>query len=173
MVDSVPCWSTPTRACPRPGTCSARALRLGLRPIVVVNKVDRPQADPFGALDKTFELFWNWEPPMSRLIPRHIRLGAEGWFTHNPDTGPARHGRALRDHRKRSTAAPGQAQRSFPHADLHPRLSDYMGRIGCGRVLGDAPAGMSWYALHPLDRPSRGGRLGGHRQRSTRSAIYG
>jgi GTP-binding protein len=34
-----------------------RALRLGLRPIVVVNKVDRPHSDPHGALDKTFDLF--------------------------------------------------------------------------------------------------------------------
>ena len=34
-----------------------RALRLGLRPIVVVNKVDRPNADPHDALNKTFDLF--------------------------------------------------------------------------------------------------------------------
>ncbi len=34
-----------------------RSLRLGLRPIVIVNKVDRPQADPVNALHKTFDLF--------------------------------------------------------------------------------------------------------------------
>ena len=34
-----------------------RSLRLGLRPIVIVNKVDRPLADPVGALHKTFDLF--------------------------------------------------------------------------------------------------------------------
>ena len=34
-----------------------RALRLGVRPIVVGNKVDRPFADPHVALDKTFDLF--------------------------------------------------------------------------------------------------------------------
>jgi len=34
-----------------------RALRLGLHPIVIVNKADRPNADPDGALDKTFDLF--------------------------------------------------------------------------------------------------------------------
>ena len=34
-----------------------RALRQGLRPIVVVNKVDRPNADPSVALDRTFDLF--------------------------------------------------------------------------------------------------------------------
>src|SRR5512140_3885007 len=34
-----------------------RALRLGLRPIVIVNKADRPLSDPHSALDKTMDLF--------------------------------------------------------------------------------------------------------------------
>jgi GTP-binding protein len=34
-----------------------KALEKGLRPIVVVNKIDRPQANPDGAIDKVFDLF--------------------------------------------------------------------------------------------------------------------
>ncbi|MEM8809350.1 MAG: translational GTPase TypA [Cyanobacteria bacterium P01_G01_bin.38] len=34
-----------------------KALEKGLRPIVVVNKIDRPQADPMGAVDKVLDLF--------------------------------------------------------------------------------------------------------------------
>src|SRR6187549_1263905 len=34
-----------------------KSLELGLKPIVVVNKVDRPGAKPHDALDKTFALF--------------------------------------------------------------------------------------------------------------------
>src|SRR3970040_2255287 len=34
-----------------------RALRLGMKPIVLVNKVDRPNANPQSALEKTFNLF--------------------------------------------------------------------------------------------------------------------
>jgi GTP-binding protein len=34
-----------------------KALEKGLRPIVVVNKIDRPQAEPYGAIDKVFDLF--------------------------------------------------------------------------------------------------------------------
>ncbi|MCU0535075.1 MAG: translational GTPase TypA [Hydrococcus sp. Prado102] len=34
-----------------------KALEKGLRPIVVVNKIDRPQAEPYGAVDKVFDLF--------------------------------------------------------------------------------------------------------------------
>jgi GTP-binding protein len=35
----------------------SRALKMGLNPIVVVNKIDRPHASPDAALDKTFDLF--------------------------------------------------------------------------------------------------------------------
>ncbi|MFB2834491.1 translational GTPase TypA [Floridanema evergladense] len=34
-----------------------KALEKGLRPIVIVNKIDRPQADPHGAIDKVLDLF--------------------------------------------------------------------------------------------------------------------
>lgn len=34
-----------------------KALEKGLRPIVLVNKIDRPQADPHGAIDKVLDLF--------------------------------------------------------------------------------------------------------------------
>lgn len=34
-----------------------KALEKGLRPIVVINKIDRPNAEPYGAIDKVFDLF--------------------------------------------------------------------------------------------------------------------
>ncbi|MEM9246467.1 MAG: GTP-binding protein, partial [Cyanobacteria bacterium P01_F01_bin.153] len=34
-----------------------KALEKGLRPIVVVNKIDRPRVDPMSAIDKVFDLF--------------------------------------------------------------------------------------------------------------------
>ena len=45
MADGACCWSTPPRGrCRRRGSCSQKALELGLKPIVVVNKIDRPDA---------------------------------------------------------------------------------------------------------------------------------
>lgn len=35
----------------------SKALKLGLKPIVVINKIDRPHADPDRALNETFDLF--------------------------------------------------------------------------------------------------------------------
>ena len=40
---------------------TGKALALGLRPIVVVNKIDRPDARPAEVLDECFELFLNLE----------------------------------------------------------------------------------------------------------------
>src|SRR5210317_1404926 len=38
---------------------TSKALALGLRPIVVLNKVDKPDAEPNRALDECFDLFAN------------------------------------------------------------------------------------------------------------------
>ena len=42
---------------PQPRFVLKKALEKGLRPIVVVNKIDRPQAEPDQAVDKVFDLF--------------------------------------------------------------------------------------------------------------------
>jgi len=74
-----------------------RALRLGLRPIVVVNKVDRPQSDPQGALDKTFDLFLELGATDAQArLPGGLRLGPRGLDRQRPrDRRARRHGRAL------------------------------------------------------------------------------
>ena len=35
-----------------------KSLKLGFRPIVIVNKIDKPAADPKGCVDRVLELFW-------------------------------------------------------------------------------------------------------------------
>jgi GTP-binding protein len=44
---------------PKPQTrfVLSQALKMGLKPVVVLNKIDKPHADPDFALDKTFDLF--------------------------------------------------------------------------------------------------------------------
>ena len=47
------CWSTPPKGrCRRPNSSSARRWRAGLRPIVVINKVDRPDARAAGGAQR-------------------------------------------------------------------------------------------------------------------------
>jgi GTP-binding protein len=59
-----------------------KALELGLRPIVVVNKVDRPGAKPHDALDKTFALFVDLGASDQQLdFPTVYASGRDGWAT--------------------------------------------------------------------------------------------
>ena len=63
-----------------------RALRLGLRPIVVVNKADRPNADPSGALNETFDLFAELGADNDQLdFPVLYGSGLEGWIVNDLD----------------------------------------------------------------------------------------
>ena len=58
MVDASCCWSTPARArCRRPGSCCARRWRAQMPVILVINKVDRPDARIDEVVDETYELF--------------------------------------------------------------------------------------------------------------------
>jgi GTP-binding protein len=114
-----------------------RALRLGFRPIVVVNKVDRPHADPFGALDKTFELFLELGATDEQAdFPVVYGSALEGWVTYDPDTGP-REGMDVLFETIVNEVPPPRTKLDAPFRMQISTLawSDYMGRIGCGRVL--------------------------------------
>ena len=43
--------------CRRPASCCPKAFECGLKPIVVINKIDRPDARPHEALDEILDLF--------------------------------------------------------------------------------------------------------------------
>jgi GTP-binding protein len=114
-----------------------RALRLGLRPIVVVNKVDRPQADPHGALDKTFDLFFELGATDHQADFSVVYGSAlEGWIVRDPDKDPHDGMDALFETIVKDVPPP-KAKMDAPFRMQISTLawSDYLGRIGCGRVL--------------------------------------
>ena len=58
----------------------AKALRLGLRPIVVLNKVDKPDAEPDRALNEVFDLFVALDANEDQLdFPVLYASGRAGW----------------------------------------------------------------------------------------------
>ena len=58
----------------------SKALRLGLRPIVVVNKVDRSDARPHDVHNEVFDLFAALEASDAQLdFPTLFAVGREGW----------------------------------------------------------------------------------------------
>ena len=59
---------------------TGKALSLGLRPIIVVNKIDRPDARPAEVLDEVFELFLNLEANDEQLdFPTLYASGRAGY----------------------------------------------------------------------------------------------
>ena len=121
---------------PQTGTCSCGPCAWASDPSWWSTKSTGPRPIPSGALDKTFELFLELEPPMSRLTSpsytaRRWRAGSR-IIRHRPSR---RHGRALRDHRKRSAAAlVSSTLLSACRSPPSPGATTWA-RIGCGRVL--------------------------------------
>ena len=61
-----------------------KALKLGLRPIVVLNKVDRPHADPDRVLNEAFDLFAAMDATDEQLdFPHLYASGKQGWAVVN------------------------------------------------------------------------------------------
>ena len=101
---------------------TSKALALGLRPIVVLNKVDKPDAEPDRALDECFDLFASLDANDDQLeFSTHVclwpqRLGRCGARRSSP-----RLARIVQpDREPRSGAKAGsQTRRRFPHAGHH------------------------------------------------------
>ncbi|MGP6086115.1 translational GTPase TypA [Antarctobacter jejuensis] len=74
---------------------TSKALALGLRPIVVLNKVDKPDAEPDRALDEVFDLFSALDADEDQLdFPHLYASGRSGWCDADLD-GPRKNLDAL------------------------------------------------------------------------------
>ncbi len=115
----------------------SRSLRLGYRPIVVVNKVDRPHADPQRALEETFDLFLELGATDEQAdFPVLYGSGLDGWLVKDLESTRREGMDDLFETVIESVPAP-QVDRSKPFRMQVSTLawSDYLGRIGCGRAL--------------------------------------
>ncbi|MGY6633578.1 MAG: translational GTPase TypA [Alkalilacustris sp.] len=130
---------------------TAKALALGLRPIVVLNKVDKPAAEPDRALDEVFDLFAALGATEEQLdFPHLYASGINGWCDATLD-GPRADLGALYDMIVAHVPAPAQiAHEGEPFRMLATTLSadPYLGRILTGRVeSGRLAAGATLKAL--------------------------
>ena len=70
---------------------TAKALKLGLKPIVVINKIDRADARPDQVLEEIFDLFVALEASDDQLdFPVLYASGREGWAVAEADQAPGR-----------------------------------------------------------------------------------
>ena len=116
---------------------TAKALALGLRPIVVLNKVDKPDAEPDRALDEVFDLFANLDANDEQLdFPVLYASGRAGWADTELD-GPRQNLDALFDLVVAHVHAPAQvSRRAEPFQMLATTLGadPFLGRILTGRI---------------------------------------
>jgi len=114
-----------------------RALRLGLRPIVIVNKVDRPGAEPDKALDKTFDLFIELGATDEQSdFPVLYGSGLAGWINRDWENDERDGMQALFETIIDKVPAPAVVENApFKMQISSLGWSDYIGRLGCGRVL--------------------------------------
>ncbi len=110
-----------------------KALHLNLRPIVVINKVDKPNCRPDEVHDAVFELFFNLDATEEQLdFPTFYGSGKNGWFndslTQTEDIFP------LMDGIIKYVPAPkvneGPLQLQITSLDY----SSFLGRIAVGKV---------------------------------------
>jgi GTP-binding protein len=113
----------------------SKALECRLQPIVVINKIDRPDARPHEVLDESFELLMDLggEHVLSDF-PHIFATSRGGYATHDPDsTGESM--QPLFDMMLESIPGP-EIDPDAPLQMLVTNLdwSDYIGRIAIGRI---------------------------------------
>ena len=114
-----------------------RALKLGLRPIVIVNKADRLNARPDQALNLTFDLFIDLGASDEQAhFPVLYGSGLNGWFVRDLGTDKHEGMEALFETIINDVPCP-TVDDDGPFVMQVSSLdwNDYIGQIGCGRVL--------------------------------------
>jgi GTP-binding protein len=122
---------------PLPGTkfVLKKALDLDLKPIVVINKVDRKDARPYEVLDEVFELFLSLGANDEQLdFPTIYSVGRQGIATLDLDQ-PGTSLEPLLDAIVSNVPAPqADPDGTFQMLITTIEYNDYLGRLGIGRI---------------------------------------
>ena len=138
-----------------------KALKQGLRPIVVINKIDRPDGRPDAVVDEVFDLFVSLDANDEQLdFPILYASGRDGWCTRELDD-PRENLHPLLDLVVAHVPAPDVAP-DQPFAMLATLLDShpYLGRCLTGRVIqGTARVNMAVKAIDLDGKQIEAGRL--------------
>ncbi len=114
----------------------SQALRIGLRPIVVLNKIDRPHADPDRALNLTFDLFVELGANDEQLDFQICYASGLGGFACREINDPRVDMRPLFELIIEAVPPPpGNLELPFLMQAVSLSYDDFIGRQACGRIL--------------------------------------
>ncbi len=114
----------------------SQALKMGLRPIVVLNKIDRPHANPDRALNLTFDLFLELGANDEQLdFPYIYASGFNGYAINQIGDTPKDLSPLFEMIIQKAPAPAGSLELPFLMQAATLTYDDYVGRQACGRVL--------------------------------------
>lgn len=114
----------------------SKSLKMGLKPIVVLNKIDRPNANPDRVLDLTFDLFSELGATDEQLDFRYCYAsGLTGFAVHHPDDERIDMKPLFELIIDAVPAPPGSMENPFLMHVATISYDDYVGRQACGRIL--------------------------------------
>jgi GTP-binding protein len=112
----------------------SKAMKVGLKPIVAVNKVDRPDARPGEVVNEVFDLFAALDASEEQLdFPILYGSAKEGWMAARPE-GPKASMAPLFDLVLRHVAPPAVEAGPFRMLGTILEANPYLGRIVTGRI---------------------------------------
>jgi GTP-binding protein len=141
-----------------------KALKLGLKPIVVLNKADRPHAQPDRVLNDAFDLFAAIGATDEQLdFPHLYASGKQGWAVKDLEKDEKKDLAPLFDLIVEHVAPPAAEARAgepFRLLSVLIESDPFLGRILTGRVeAGRATPGMAIKALAPDGQEVEKGRV--------------
>lgn len=127
-----------------------KALELGLRPVVVINKVDKPNCRPDEVHDQVFDLFFNLDATEEQLdFPTFYGSSKQGWFnTSLEETDsilPLLDG--ILEHVPAPDAKEGPLRMQITSLDF----SSFLGRIAIGKITQGSVKESEWIGLAQED----------------------
>jgi GTP-binding protein len=113
----------------------SKALKVGLKPIVVINKVDRPDARPTEVINEVFDLFAALDASEEQLdFPILYGSAKQGWMAEKPDGSHEAGMQPLFDLILRHVAPPTVEEGPFRMIGTILEANPYLGRIITGRI---------------------------------------
>ena len=151
MVDGVLLLVDAFEGCmPQPRFVLKKALALGKKAVVVVNKIARPMARPLEVVDEVLDLFIELGADENQIeFPVVFASGRDGYATLNPET-PGTDMKPLFEAMINEIDPPeGDVEAPLQILFTNIEYDEYLGRIGVGRVIrGKVKAGQTVAVCH-------------------------